>query len=257
MLSAGRDRDNRFLLGSAKTNIGHLEAAAGVAGIIKVVLALQHNTVPPHVHFEQPSPLIPWDDIPVTIPTIPMSWPAASPRIAGVSSFGFSGTNVHVVLEAAPASAPMAPNVERPYHLLTLSARSPAALATQAGNLANYLQLHSELSLADVCYTANTGVLASHPYRLTLLSGSLAESGSLLSSFAKGAPVAGLWSGHVEHPRPPRVAFLFTGQGSQYVGMARQLFDTSPTFRRELERCAEILRPHLELPLLDVLFFSE
>ncbi len=256
VLGPGHTRDTPFLLGSAKTNIGHLEAAAGVAGIIKVVLALRHATVPPHVHFEQPSPLIPWDDIPVRIPTAPTPWPTAAARIAGVSSFGFSGTNVHIVLEAAPDAPALPATTERPLHLLTLSARTPAALSEQARQLALHLETHPEATLADICYTANTG-RATLPHRLTLVSQISTEAGRLLSAFEAGAAPAGLWSGQMERERPPRVAFLFTGQGAQYVGMARRLSDTSPTFCRELDRCAEILRPHLERPLLDVLFAPE
>ena len=256
VLGAKRRKDRPFLLGSAKTNIGHLEAAAGVAGIIKVVLALQHAEVPPHLHFERPNPLIPWDEVPVRIPTALTPWPAEhGTRLAGISSFGFSGTNVHVVLEEAPP-APAPAFVDRPLHLLTLSARTAPALHEQVRQLATHLESHPDLALADVCFTANIG-RARLPQRLAVVSGSLAEAGQALTALAAGTAPAGTWSSQGERERPPRVAFLFTGQGAQFVGMGRQLYETSPTFRRELDHCAEFLRPHLERPLLDVLFAAD
>src|SRR5207249_9406693 len=121
VLGEGRATDRPLLVGSVKTNVGHLEAAAGIAGLIKVVLSLQHDEIPPHLHFLNPSPHIAWGEVPVAIPTVRTPWPATGRRIAGISSFGFSGTNSHVVLEEAPAPALLSACMERPLHFLSAS----------------------------------------------------------------------------------------------------------------------------------------
>ncbi len=253
VLGRGR-KANPLMLGSAKTNLGHLEAAAGVAGLIKAVLVLRHGMIPPHLHLKNLNPHIPWRELPLTVPTGGQPWLADGPRFAGVSSFGFSGTNAHVILESAPPSAPgqLSP---RSVHLLSLSARSDEALRERARQLADQLARQPELSLADVCASANAG-RAHFGHRLTTLIRASAPTVAALRAFAAQQETPGLTSGQVP-TAAPRVAFLFTGQGAQYVGMAGPLYKTSPTFRRELDRCAEILRPHLERPLLDVLFAPE
>jgi acyl transferase domain-containing protein len=153
VLGAGRDPQRPLILGSVKTNIGHLEAAAGISGLIKAVLALQHGEIPPHLNFSTPNPNIPWSELPVTVATTSTPW--LQRRIAGVSSFGFTGTNAHVVLEAAPdREAPASAAEDRPIHLLALSARSQSALVEVARA---YAAFDSSASLADVCYTANAG----------------------------------------------------------------------------------------------------
>ncbi len=135
-----RPQDNRLVIGSVKTNIGHLEAAAGIAGLIKVVLSLQHEEIPPHLNFKQPNPHITWDELPAVIPTERMLWPSGERRrLAGVSSFSFSGTNAHIVLEEAPVSEPVQAEVERPLHLLTLSAKTEEALKQLAGRHEQHL----------------------------------------------------------------------------------------------------------------------
>src|SRR5262249_34074882 len=153
--------------------------------------------------------------------------------------------------------APPAPEApQQPLHLLALSARTPGALREQARRLADHLQRHEGLSLADVCFTINTG-RAAFAHRLALPCASPAEAQKHLADFASGAETAGIRVGQAERERRPRVAFLFTGQGSQYAGMGRQLYETQPLFRAELDRCAEILRPLLDRPLLEVLFPAE
>nr|VFJ59819.1 MAG: Acyl transferase domain-containing protein [Candidatus Kentron sp. DK] len=262
--------DSPLTIGSVKTNFGHLEAAAGIAGLMKVVLALQHEQIPPHLHFKEPNPHIDWERLPFRVPVAGQPWPRGEARrIAGVSSFGMSGTNAHVVLEEAPVvgwdepanpnegvspgdsvgvrsspqpTVPMAP--ERPLHLLTLSAKSEAALRALADNYAIWLEAHPEVPLADVCFTAYTG--RSHfEHRLAVAAGSPEEAGEKL----RGADYV---SGRIGEGKP-KTAFLFTGQGSQYVGMGRGLFETEPLFRETLARCDAILRP-LDVPLLDLLY---
>src|SRR6516164_4326897 len=149
-------RSAPLLVGSVKTNCGHLEWAAGVCGLIKVILAMDRGVIPPHLHFRQPNPLIPWDKLPIRIATEPTPWPAGK-RIAGVSLFGFGGTNAHVIIEQAPARRAASSAVERPVHLLTLSAKSEAALRQLAGRMAEAADRVSSESLGDFCYSANTG----------------------------------------------------------------------------------------------------
>ncbi|GAB1543386.1 hypothetical protein NUACC21_60600 [Scytonema sp. NUACC21] len=240
-------------IGSVKTNIGHLDVAAGVAGLIKTVLALKHKLLPPSLHFQEPNPHINFTNSPFYVNTTLSEWKASTtPRRAGVSSFGIGGTNAHVVLEEAPAPKPVESQLERPLHIFCLSAKTQKTLRELATKFESYLAMHPSVSLADVCYTANAG--RSHfSHRLAVVAETLAQLREQLSTFASDKPVRVL-SGKVEGTNQPKVAFLFTGQGSQYVGMGRQLSETQPTFRKTLERCDEILRPYLQQPLLSVLY---
>ena len=253
-LSEGRLPDNRLRVGSAKTNLGHLEAASGMAGLIKVVLALQTGQIPPHLHFHQPSRQISWSEIPIDIPTTLTSWnPPSGRRIAGVSSFGFSGSNAHIVLEQAPEPTPMANTVERPLHLLTLSARTAPALTALVAHFVRHFEQSGEVSLPDICFTAGTG--RSHfSHRLALTAASAKEAREKLARSLSNEAAAGVHRGVNRRTEYPEIAFLFTGQGAQYAGMARGLLDGSPTFRRALERCMEALNRHLKRPLASVLY---
>lgn len=258
----GNDRpvDAPLLVGSVKTNIGHLESAAGIAGLIKTVLALQHQEIPPHLHLKTPNPHIPWADLPIVVPQHRVPWRFDTQRrIAGVSSFGFSGTNAHVVIEeatAGPATDDQQPAIERPLHLLTLSARGDPALQELAGRFERYLSGDPPATLADICYTANIG-RAHFPHRLALTATSTAELREKLATLREDGKVIHSFSSE-EHAAQTmitsKVAFLFTGQGSQFVDMGRQLYETQPTFRSAIDRCAELLRPHLGLDLRDVLY---
>jgi len=178
----GRAPEAPLLVGSVKTNIGHLEAAAGIAGLIKVVLALQHHELPPHLHLHTPNPHIAWEQLPVTVPTVPTAWPAgARQRVAGVSAFGFSGTNAHVLVEEAPALSLGAPEAERPWHLLSLSAQSPEALRALAERYTQHLAVHTTEVLADVCYTANVG-RTQFGQQLTVVSATTGQLGEQLAT---------------------------------------------------------------------------
>ena len=256
VFAQGRSADNPLVVGSVKSNIGHAESAAGIAGLIKLVLALQNKTIPLQLHFTKPSPQIPWDDYPLAINTEPTPWPSVNgKRIAGVNAFGGSGTNAHIVLEEAPEiELPSA--VERPFHLLALSAKTEDSLKKLAERFVRRLSAKSSMRISDVCFTANTG--RSHfNFRFAAVSRSLEQMQEQVTSFAARREQPEIFSGRVQAGGDlPKTAFLFTGQGSQYAGMGRELFETQPSFRRELERCDELLRPHLERPLLSVLYAS-
>ena len=255
VLGKGRSPAHPLAIGTVKANIAHLEAAAGVASLLKVVLCLQHKAIAPHPRLMELNPRLNLKIIPAVIPTELVPWtPIEGRRIAGVSSFGFSGTNAHIVLEEAPEPTPVIASVERPTHLMTLSARTaPAlkALATQHAARLEQLskEKHDRNLLPDVCFTMNAG--RSHfPHRLALVTASMDDARAKLEAWSAGRAPAGVATGHVKGSSRPKVAFLFTGQGSQYFGMGRRLFETQPTFRRVLEQCDALLRSELERPLL-------
>ncbi|RAU94283.1 polyketide synthase [Mycobacterium colombiense] len=260
VLGAGREPSRPLLMGSVKTNIGHLEAAAGIAGVIKVILSLENELIPQHLHFENPSPHIPWDRLAVQVVEQPTAWERnGEPRIAGISSFGFAGTNAHVILSEAPeqtehvspAPLPVEHSGHRRFSILPLSARTPAALARLAADYRSWLSAHPEATLADVCFTAGAG-RAHLEQRAALVVNSRESAVELLGALADDRPAPGLFRG--ESHEPPKTAWLFTGQGSQYPGMARELFDSEPVFAETLNRCAAAVADALQRPLLDVVF---
>ncbi len=191
------ERSRPLLVGSVKTNLGHLEAAAGIAGLIKVVLALRHGQIPAHLHFEKPNPFIPWADLPVAVPTTLIPWVADGPRRAGVSSFGFVGTNAHVVLEEAPALPATVGDVS--LQLLTLSARDEKALKALAIRWQDHLQEEDPPALADLAFTANRGRALFNP-RLALLADSTDQARRLLAAFVEGRSAPGLFVGLADAP---------------------------------------------------------
>ncbi len=258
VLGVGRDAGQPLLIGSAKTNIGHLEAAAGIAGVIKVVLSLENELLPAHLNFENPSPHIPWDRLAVQVVTEATPWERnGQPRIAGVSSFGFAGTNAHVILSEAPQETAPGP-VEQPgkstLRILPLSARTPAALVAVADQYRSWLSAQPQATLADVCYTA--GAARAHlEHRAALVVDSRESAAELLGAVADDRPVPGLVRG--ESHDKPKTAWLFTGQGSQYPGMAKELFESEPVFAETLKHCAVVVADILERPLLDVIFDTD
>ncbi|HEY6320578.1 MAG TPA: type I polyketide synthase, partial [Thermoanaerobaculia bacterium] len=222
-------------LGSVKTNVGHLDAAAGVAGLIKTVLALEHRQLPPSLNFTRPHPQLELAGSPFYVNARLADWPPGpTPRRAGVSSFGIGGTNAHLVVEQAPEPPAGAP--APPCQLLVLSARSPAALAATGERLAAHLRRHPGQSFADVAYTCQVGRHA-FAYRRALPCRGREE--------ALAALAAGLGAVSPEAARARPVAFLFPGGGAQHAGMGRELYDAEPVFRTEVDRCLELLAPHL------------
>ena len=254
VLCTNRSRSNPLVIGCAKTNLGHLEAAAGIAGLIKVVLSLDREEIPPHLHFSTPNPHIPWNEFPLVVPTSPMPWSRTEkPRIAGVSSFGMSGTNAHVVLAEAPIPAKTENSRERPLHLLTLSAKTPKALEELVSRYRNHLENNAELALADICYTANTG-RAHFNHRLAAIATNQQELAEKLHHLQTNE-VTGIFSGQLpSSASAPKLAFLFTDRGSQYVQMGKILYQRTLVFRQTIDQCDKILRGELEHPLLSVLY---
>ncbi|HEX2092532.1 MAG TPA: beta-ketoacyl synthase N-terminal-like domain-containing protein [Longimicrobiaceae bacterium] len=235
-------------LGSVKTNVGHLDTAAGVAGFVKVVLALEHGEVPPTLHFTEPNPRIDFAGSPFFVNTELLPWPGdgALPRRAGVSSLGIGGTNVHVVLEEAPPRLPSAP--ARAWHLLPLSARTPAALEAATDRLAAHLRAHPEQELADVAWTLQTGRKA-FAHRRTLVARDGEGAARALEQRAPGQ----LFDAEAPEGGQP-VAFIFPGLGSHYPGMGKGLYESEPLFRETVDRCAGILRPYLGMDLREALY---
>ena len=253
VLGAGRSADQPLVIGSVKTNIGHLESAAGIAGLIKLVLMLRHGKIPPHLHLKTVNPLLRLQDSSLEIPIAARDWSRdAEPRRAGVSAFAFGGTNAHVILEESPLPRQMKEGVQRPRHLVTLSARSPQALSELANSYADYVDAHPSDSLADIAYTANAG-REHFSHRAAMVVSTLAELRDGLRAIGADRLAPGVHCGHPENDRPPRIAFLFTGQGAQYVGMGRALYDTEPTFRAAIDACAKLLEARLDRPLLSLL----
>jgi acyl transferase domain-containing protein/thioesterase domain-containing protein/acyl carrier protein len=231
---------------SVKANVGHMETVSGVAGLIKVVLMMQHEEIMRLTHFESLNPHIKLEGTRLVIPTEHVPWPSGKGRrAAGVSSFGFGGTNTHLIVEAAdPKSEIQNPqSKDRPLQLLKLSAKNDAALKQQAEQLAKYLDEHADAALADVCWSANTG-WADFNQRATTVAKDADELKKRLRAFSGGeaASAAGVKQGTARSIGRPGVAFLFTGQGSQYVGMGRGLYETQPVFRQAIENCDAVLR---------------
>ncbi|MEZ4729290.1 MAG: long-chain-fatty-acid--CoA ligase [Caldilineaceae bacterium] len=254
----GEERTTPLAIGSVKTNIGHLDAAAGIAGLLKVALALHHGEIPPHLHFHQPNPHIAWETLPITVPTTLTPWPGQR-RLAGISSFGMSGTNVHMIVEAVPPVSATAgvpagwAEPEQPQHLVCLSAKSAPALRDLAARYCTHLAQEPSLALADVAFTANTG--RSHfDHRLAIVTTSLADLQDKLARYQRGEASPGLIQGNGEQQTAPRVAFLFTGQGAQAVNMGRELYETQPTFRQVLDEGDALLQEHLGESVLAVLY---
>jgi natural product biosynthesis luciferase-like monooxygenase protein/amino acid adenylation domain-containing protein/non-ribosomal peptide synthase protein (TIGR01720 family) len=241
---ASTSRVGYCALGSVKANIGHLDTAAGMAGFIKAVLALHHRELPPTIHVERPNPALHLETSPFFVNTEAKPWPnGTAPRRAAVSSFGIGGTNAHAILEEAPALA--AQPSQRRHHLVTLSARSAAALDAMASQLADHVEARPELDLADVAFTRNAGRAATSHRRALV-----ADTREDLIDKLRAAGSHGVAS------PARRVALLFPGQGAQSAAMAGELYADEPVFRRALDECTDLARPELGLDLVDLLFLG-
>jgi acyl transferase domain-containing protein len=249
----GREESTPLWVGSIKTNLGHLEAAAGLAGLLKVALALKHRHIPAHLHFKTPNPLVPWEDIAIRVAAQATGFPQIEGhRIAGVSSFGFSGTNAHVIVEEAPPALERAlQRHPRPWSLLTLSARSDAALHDLVRAYQPVLSAPG-VNLADVAFSANAGRSPAE-HRLTLIAENAGTASAALEGFLAGKPVAGLRTAILNTTDPPRIAFLFTDEGTELLGRAWDAYQDHPVFRQAFEACDTLCCRHLAGSLADFL----
>lgn len=240
-----------LVIGAVKSNIGHCEAAAGVAGVIKTILAMQHGQIPANLNLNSISPYLQYDAARMQFAATATPWPQqpGKPKMAAVSSFGFSGSNSHAILQEAPPRQVRANPVERPQHLLILSGRSPEARNALIGAYLDYLP-HTREMLGDIAFTASVGRVH-HACRAAVVAGSLDDLKKKLGLLAEGKTQAGIAQGQASDLD---VAFLFPGQGSQYPGMARALYEHSPAFRRELDACRDVLNPLLPQDLYAVLW---
>ncbi len=236
-------------IGSAKTNIGHLDTAAGVAGLVKAIFAMRHGEIPPSLHFRAPNPKCDFPNSPFFVADRLLPWPRnGEPRRAGVSSLGIGGTNAHLIVEEAPETEPSDP--PRPWELLVLSARTPAALDAAAGRLREHLRAHPGLNLGDAAFTGQVGRRA-FPHRLAVACRGVEDAVRALDG--QGAMKQ---RRDVQETRNRPVAFLFPGQGAQRAGMGRELYEAEPRFREEVDKACELLRPALGFDLRQVLLAS-
>jgi len=233
-----RPAEQPLWIGSVKPNIGPREAAAGIAGMIKVVLALQYGEIPPSLHFRVPNPHITWQELPLRVPIQCMSWPLPSQRrVAGVSSFGLSGTNSHVVLEHAPLASVQRAVDRRPLHILALSAKKEEALVALVERYIKALADHAEWELADVCYTASVGRIH-FPRRIAAVAASVTELSEKLKEFAGGRrDVDGVYYGRGQVIGEPKVGWVFADESLAGLRGYRPLLEGFPVFRQALERC--------------------
>lgn len=242
----GASRNQYCAVGSGKTHTGHLDVAAGATGLIKTVLQLQHEVIPPLLHFKSPNPKIDFQNSPFFPVAKTMQWKRSeAPRRAGVSALGIGGTNAHVVVEEAPLSSS---GPSRKAQLLLLSAKTGTALASMSARLANYLESHPESFLADVAHTLQRG-RQRFTHRQAICASTPTEAIERLRAADRETTSAG------QAPaESPFLVFLFPGQGSQYVNMGRELYETEEVFRAAVDRCAECLKSHLRLDIRSVVY---
>ncbi|MDJ0583420.1 type I polyketide synthase, partial [Crocosphaera sp.] len=244
VFGAEKTQEQPLIVGAVKSNIGHLEAAAGIASVIKVVLALQHQEIPRNLHFQIPNPYIDWEKIPIKVADTSIPWLSdGKTRLAGISSFGLSGTNAHLILEEAPIIKDSSPRIDRPLQLLTLSTKTETALRELVEGYQTFLPTIPEATLGNICYTSHLGRVH-FEQRLAIIIQSKEQLQEQLELWLKNEPSPNIIQGKIGLQESSKIAFLFTGQGSQYVRMGRQLYETQPIFRSVVDQCNAILRPH-------------
>jgi acyl transferase domain-containing protein len=257
----GRPADDPVYVGSVKSNVGHIEAGAGLLGVVKAALALNREQIPPSLHFTRLNPSIDLGRAPVQVAAQTVAWPRnGRQRFAGVNSFGYSGTNAHTILQEPPLpdgedaiEAEDAGDAPRLAELVVLSAKAPGSLQDLADHWIDYLGEDGVGPLSDVAFTAATG-RAHLPHRLALVGRSAEDVRAKLRSWREGRAPQGVVTGHVPPYRKPKVAFVFTGQGAQYAGMGRHLYESEQVFRSAIDRCAAVMDADLGTPLREVLF---
>ncbi|WP_020588915.1 hybrid non-ribosomal peptide synthetase/type I polyketide synthase [Desulfobacter curvatus] len=249
----GKGRKSPLVIGSVKTNIGHLEQAAGIASLIKVLLSLENEMIPAHLHFNELNPLISLDEIPAKIPVEPVPWPAnVQKRIATVSGFSFGGVNAHLVVEEPPAIKAPAEGSRPGFHLLTLCARDKSTLDELTDEYLTFLEQHPEIDPADFCYTANAG-RRDFPWRAAVAGKDTQELVKGLQRLKNNDLSLDAWK-TVQGVSPRNPAFLFTGQGSQYPGMGRELYALQPIFREQMDKCNAILTQYHSISLNHLIY---
>ena len=257
VLGTDRAPGNVCYIGSVKTNFGHTEGAAGVAGLIKTALMLKHRMIPASLHFNNPTPAIPWADLPFEVPHQLTPWPSSECAIAGVSAFGISGTNAHIVLSEAPGNRSGDESIpsDNLALLLPISARSPEALTSFARAYCSMMQGEQSPPLRDIAFTASLR-RTHHEYRLAAVSETASGMCDLLTAFARGEQVSGVSIGQVKSGKAGKIVFVCPGQGSQWLGMGRQLTQQEPVLREALHQCDLALRPFVNWSLVEQLEFS-
>lgn len=254
-LGENRTADNPLVIGSVKGNVGHLEGAAGICGLIKVVLCLQHQQIPANVNLDTPNPRVPLKQIPAYVPSDLTDWTPADgrKRVAGLSSFGFSGTNAHVILTEAPETDKNTAALQLPQRLsvMTLSAKTEWAFRQLLHDYRQYLQTNPTVSLSDLCYTANAG-RADFAHRAAFIAADVRQIAGQLEALLAGKPLPETVTGQTnEEDNAARIAFLFT---DHIHDLSRELYDVSPLFRRFLQQCDDLFRPRLGISIIDVLY---
>lgn len=253
------DRATRTLhVGSSKSNIGHTESASGLAGLIKIVLSLQHQIIPANLHFKNPNPALDWDNLPMRVVSSHTDWPLKNDidasRYAGLSAFGFSGTNAHVVVSGNdhPTSQKTQKSL-RPMHILVLSAQTEKSLSEMAHRFSQRIKGLSSSELADVCFTSNTSRSVFN-YRIAIAGSSSGSMIKKLNALKFDARFSEIQSSNKSWHAGSKSAWLFSGQGSEYAGMGKEIYQSLPTFKQTIDQCAVILDRILPVPLIDILF---
>lgn len=258
VVGARRPDGSPCYVGSLKTNIGHLEGAAGIAGVIKAALVSHHGVIPRHLHFRSLNPRMSLEGTALAIPVQERPWPTTgTSRVVGVSSFGASGTNVHVILEEAPTEEARMPAKDKSAYVLPLSAKSHEALVATARSYADWLvETNDVMSLHDLVYTASVR-RTHHEHRLSVAFATREELATQLAAYARGEAPSGVIQGRTSQQGRPKLVFVFSGQGSQWAGMGRKLLEEEPVFRAKLDEIENLLRAHVSFVLQDELAAAE